>query len=72
MPAQDALMARTLTPASLAWMAKSMAAMAPLVVPVPLLSKNFSPMIWVVQLMPTTPAPSGAAPMVPAMWVPWL
>ena len=72
MPPQEALSTRTLTPASLAWMANSMAAMAPLMDPKPVLSMNFRLMMLAFQLTPTTPVPVAAAPMMPDTWVPWL
>ena len=53
------------------WMAKSIALTASDVLPVPLESRNLSPMILVVQFTPATPAALlPTAPMVPDTWVP--
>src|SRR5262245_10858282 len=53
-------------------MAKSIALIASAVDPDPEESRNFNPMMRVVQFTPTTPAPLfPTAPMVPDVCVPW-
>ena len=49
-----------------------MALIASAVVPLPLASRNFTPMMLAVQLTPTTPTPlPPSAPIVPDTCVPW-
>src|SRR5262249_30493415 len=72
-PPQELLRTRTLTPAILAWTAKSIAVMASAVLPEPPASRNLRPIKVTVQLTPTTPAPLfPTAPIVPETWLPWL
>src|SRR5262249_10283754 len=72
-PAQGLLRTGALTPAILAWTAKSIAVMASAVLPEPPASRNLRPIKVTVQLTPTTPAPLfPTAPIVPETWLPWL